>query len=208
MVVCENMDPSINSWVNTQNLIELSKYVPLQKVSYLKACYFASKRDPSVIIGHRTCLLDENDSDDELSTDGTVISITSNSPCNKSTIVDDSSDVDKVTDKSPPAATSITSTTKTALEIFMLHPPRLLQNIITSNGEAEITTNREALLNHMLSHRNRHNYIAGETKQVSNYLDVEIKDEQKILLNPTILDTLVGYVMKDAQGSGAKLRLP
>ena len=61
----------------------------------------------------------------------------------------------------------------------------------------------------MISYRNRkHYYTQEKTKSVSAYLDINISTDQIRLLNPTPLDTVVGFVMKDSQGEGAKKRLP
>ena len=50
----------------------------------------------------------------------------------------------------------------------------------------------------------------GHEKKVntSAYLDVEMSTDQSMLLNPTTLDTVVGFVMKDAQGKWAKKKIP
>jgi len=48
----------------------------------------------------------------------------------------------------------------------------------------------------------------GEQRRVSSYLDVEMTHEQCKLFNPSVLDTVLGYIMKDSQGDGARRRLP
>ena len=47
-----------------------------------------------------------------------------------------------------------------------------------------------------------------EKVNTSAYLDVEMSTDQSMLFNPTTLDTVVGFVMKDAQGKGAKKKIP
>ena len=39
-------------------------------------------------------------------------------------------------------------------------------------------------------------------------MNVECTKEQQRLLNPTVLDTITGFIIKDSQGDGAKRRLP
>ena len=44
------------------------------------------------------------------------------------------------------------------------------------------------------------NYAKGEEINVTTFLNVELSSYQNTLLNPTVLDTIIGHVMKDAQG--------
>ena len=59
----------------------------------------------------------------------------------------------------------------------------------------------------MISFRNRMNFEQ-EKQEVSHYLDVSITPEQQRLINPTTLDTITGFIIKDSQGEGAKKKLP
>ena len=43
---------------------------------------------------------------------------------------------------------------------------------------------------------------------MSTYLNCDYTCDQQKLLNPSVLDTVIGFVMKDSQGEGAKKRLP
>ena len=63
------------------------------------------------------------------------------------------------------------------------------------------------LFDHMVTFWNRMAFAEREQK-VSPYLNCEYSHNQQQLLNPSVLDTIVGYVMKDSQGKGAKKRLP
>ena len=89
------------------------------------------------------------------------------------------------------------------LHSFMLKPPDLLDNL----GSADKKSAQYALYNHMIKYRNRCSYQEKEQK-VSEYLHCEVTCDQQKLLNPSVLDTIVGYVMQDSQGEGAKKRLP
>ena len=62
------------------------------------------------------------------------------------------------------------------------------------------------LFHNAVKFRNRLNYDV-ETQEISPYLNVEINKEQQRLLNPSVLDTITGYIIKDSQGGGAKLKL-
>ena len=63
------------------------------------------------------------------------------------------------------------------------------------------------LYKHVISFRNRMNYDQ-EKQEISAYLNTEYSQEQQWLLNPTVLDTITGFIIKDSQGDGAKRRLP
>ena len=89
------------------------------------------------------------------------------------------------------------------LHSFMLKPPDLLDNL----GSVDKKSAQYALYNHMIKYRNRCSYQEKEQK-VSEYLHCEVTCDQQKLLNPSVLDTIVGYVMQDSQGEGAKKRFP
>ena len=63
------------------------------------------------------------------------------------------------------------------------------------------------LFQHVVQFRNRTNFEA-EKLEVSAYLDIDVTKDQQRLLNPTVLDTVTGFIIKDSQGEGAKKRLP
>ena len=93
------------------------------------------------------------------------------------------------------------------LQTFMLLPP----NLVKAKREAVTETERICanldLYKHVISFRNRMNHEQ-EKQEVSAYLNVEYSKEQQRLLNPTVLDTITGFIIKDSQGDGAKRRLP
>merc|ERR1740124_368577 len=59
----------------------------------------------------------------------------------------------------------------------------------------------------MVTYRNRRGYKE-EKQTVSSFLDCECTCDQQKLLNPSVLDTVIGFVMNDSQGEGIKKRLP
>ena len=70
MMVGERSNPSVNVWANKEKIVELSSYVPLLKVPYLWACYYAAKRDPGVIVANQIINIidDKNYENDNIST--------------------------------------------------------------------------------------------------------------------------------------------
>ena len=97
--------------------------------------------------------------------------------------------------------------TKT-LDPFLLLPPKLLKNAKhTSLVAAERKKEQMKLFEHIVRFRNREQYSVKELK-VSTHLDVEVTADQQRLLNPSVLDTITGFIIKDSQGEGAKKRLP
>ena len=90
------------------------------------------------------------------------------------------------------------------LSTFQLKPPLLITAITAAEDK---DTPRMNLFHHMVTFRNR-NGFAEEKQKVSAYLNCECTCDQQKLLNPSVLDTMIGFVMKDSQGEGAKKRLP
>ena len=78
------------------------------------------------------------------------------------------------------------------LTSFMLKPPGL---------------KKEELFKHMCDFSCR-NKEETEKRNVSSYLNVEVSDQQIRFFQPTALDSVVGFIMKDASGKGARFRLP
>ena len=63
------------------------------------------------------------------------------------------------------------------------------------------------LFHHIVSFQNREQYRVQELK-VSAHLDVQVTAAQQRLLNPSVLDTITGFIIKDSQGEGTKKILP
>ena len=51
------------------------------------------------------------------------------------------------------------------------------------------------------------NYNVKQVK-ISSYLDAEVSKDQQELLNPSVHDSIVGFIIKDSKGEGARKRLP
>ena len=65
---------------------------------------------------------------------------------------------------------------------------------------------QKKLFGHIIQFRNRQNYAEKELT-VSEYLNAKVSSNQQRLLNPAVLDTITGLIIKDIQGEGARKRL-
>ena len=93
------------------------------------------------------------------------------------------------------------------LQSFMLLPPNVLLATKNAVTAAEKLTANFQLFTHAAQFCNRTSFIV-QKQEVSEYPDLDITKEQQQLLNPTVLDTVTGFIIKDSQGKRAKKRLP
>ena len=79
----------------------------------------------------------------------------------------------------------------------------LLPSFIQERNDAVTTSEKIAasmkLFNHAVKFRKHTNYDVKQ-QEVSPYLDVKVTKEHQRLLNPTMLDSITGYIIKDIQG--------
>ena len=85
---------------------------------------------------------------------------------------------------------------------FMLKPTSLLAKGFDNNKKAH-----EKLFNHMCSFRAWEEW-RNSRRSVSSYLDVDIRNDQDRLVNPTPLDCITGYTTEDDIGDRALKKLP
>ena len=69
------------------------------------------------------------------------------------------------------------------------------------------TKAQQKIFKHMCNFAARQEWKSGK-REVSVWLDVEVTKDQARLLNPTVLDTITGYILEDSTGKKAKLKLP
>ena len=170
----------------------------LSDVPKLRICHQVAQHDPSVIVG--PCLaIEDSDSDDIDTPPAPVNPITTIVPYNPTTtaIVP----YNPTTAIVPYMPTTTPSTTATnpqqrTLATFQLKPPSLVTAITIIEDTNAV---RMKLVNHMVTLW--HSIGFTEKKQkMSAYLNCEYSRNQQQLLNPSVLDTVVEYVMKDSQG--------
>ena len=85
---------------------------------------------------------------------------------------------------------------------FMLKPSELLTQVFNNNNKVQ-----EKLFNHMCNFGAWVDWRNGR-RSISSYLDIEISNDQYLLVNPTPLDCIAGYIMEDFIGDRALKRLP
>lgn len=166
-----------------KNVLTLLPYCSLDKILHLRACLMAAKRDPAVVDGRQLVAVEDDDcSDQELSS-------AVNSEGGKTDQTDDLKEMKAVAKQE-------------TLVTFALKLKDLLVRDLKTNCDAQIK-----LLNHMVRFGKRADWKKG-IRQVSDYLMIDLDERQRRLLNPTVLDTMVGFIMQDAKGEGANARLP
>ena len=169
--------------------------MPLQQVPKLRICYQAAQAHPEVIVGTRVDTITINDENGDTA-----------APNN------DDSDADVIlvetpTNTSSPQNQIVQTNANHQLNSFMLLPPSFLKAIKEAKTNLQKVSVQEKLFAHTVQFQNRTNYDKAKVS-VSDYLDVEVTNNQQRLLNPTVLDTVAGFILKDSQGQGAKKRLP
>ena len=182
-------------WAEKTHLLSLSEFVPLQQVPKLRIFHQSAKVHPDVIVGTRIETIIINDKNGD-----TV------APYNYD------SDADANLVKTPTNASSshkqiVQTNANHQLNSYMLLPPTFLKAIKEEKQNLEKVSAREKLFAHTVQFCNRTNY-ARQNVCVSAYLNAEVSKDQRHLLNPTVLDTVAGFILKDSQGEGGKKRLP
>ena len=181
-------------WLDKTHILSLSECVPLNQVPKLRICYQAAQAHPDVIVGSRIGTITINDENRN-----------SAAPDN------DNGDTEVILVETPNTSSTqqqlLQTNSNHQLNSFMLLPPSFLKAIDEAKTNIEKVSTQKKLFAHTVQFRNRTNYDK-ETLCVSDYLDVEVTSDQQRLLNPTVLDTVAGFILKDSQGQGAKKRLP
>lgn len=105
----------------------------------------------------------------------------------------------------PDPSASVATPAQPLLTSFMLLPPDLVQKCKIPNSFQRQA--KEDLFNHIIRFRNRCNF---ENRQntIAPYINVEVTKTQQDLLNPTALDCITGFIMKDSHGKFVHKRLP
>ena len=199
-----------NPWVNKSFLLRLSQFVKIDDVAKLRICHQVAKQDPSVIVTHsQGVIANVDDSDD----DDSPLPEVENSTTNTTAIVPYIPITTTIVPHNPTTTavvpvnlttTAVVPQSQNTLATFQLKPPSLITAINIAEDKSAARMN---LFNHMVTFRNRNSYKE-EKQKVNDYLSCDYSSDQQTLLNPSVLDTVIGYIMHDSQGEGAKKRLP
>ena len=92
------------------------------------------------------------------------------------------------------------------LQSFMLLPQNFVSAATDAKCEKSKKEGRENLFKHIVQFRNRVHHKEKEVT-VSSYLNVDVSEDQQALLNPTVLDSITGWIIKDSQGEGARKKM-
>jgi hypothetical protein len=158
-----------NPW-KKENILCLTRFCPLDDISKIRACYFAAKKDETLIHeGQKEDAVDV-EIDEHVNEEEQEINVEEMGRVKQS-----------------------------KLETFTLKPPSL-----SCNKSKE---GRERFFDHVC--QVAHCQVrAREMWKVSSYLDVEMTEHQASLFNSHPIDNVVGFIMRDSQGKGAKNWLP
>jgi len=188
-----------NQWTNKELLLNLSRFVELKNVPKLCICHEVAKRDPSVIVGARVTTEDNDDDDETNSSSQIKNNAGALVPQNSAALVP----YNHVSNNTNQSITS-TSSSQTTLTTFTLEASHPVEKFDTATDKDSACME---ISNHMVILRNRNSYKE-EKQEVSSYLACEYTDDQQQLSNPSVLDTVIRFIMLDSQGEGAKRRLP
>ena len=189
----------INPWLIKENIYKVIEYVALKDVQSIKTCYMVAKKNPEVIMGEEGAISNE----------GLEI------------IVDDGSAVSEITTGTVRSKTSaeivkdsINAIKTSSLQSFSYCPAKLVENIKKNRDAIEPKMD---LFKHMCNFTAREEGLQqararergkGRDVMPSDFLDCAISVDNKNILNPGPLDTILGHILEDSKGWGAKARLP
>ena len=86
----------------------------------------------------------------------------------------------------------------------MILPPSYVSNIKEEKIDEEKVSAQYKLFTHTVLYRNHRHYHKRNMLNFSSYLDADVSEDQLDLLNPTPLDMMSGFLMKDDQWEGAQ----
>ena len=173
-----------------ETVVALARYVKLDDVHKLRACYLISRKDPSVIVHD----------------DGTRIKI--QEPVNPS----ESSNASAPQDPQDSAVAAVARAAvveangSTARDFFHWQPKSLMQDYMMDKKNPQA---QAKLFHHMTNYAAQMMWNAKSNQRLepSPYLDATISDDQHELLCPTYKNTLQGFIMYDVKGKGAQNKL-
>jgi len=157
------------------NILQLVKYVKLDDIYKMRACYFASKIDPQVL-----CLQEEEHN--------------SNPSPGK--------DQEEEEVSVAPAPDSAGKTKKQQkIDCFVATFPKHFLQAYRDNRNSKIAQNK--LFHHLTDKAAQANYQHKKDVEPADHLNVEVSEQQKTFLNPRFVDMLSGSIMYDCKGKGA-----
>jgi len=170
----EQRKESERSVSSKENVLQLVKYVKLNEIYKLRACYFASKKDQQVL-----CMLE-----DEVSgpTPATYV---------------ERDDEESVTGQDSGAKPK----KQQKIDCFVATLPKCLLKAYCDNCHSKIAQNK--LFYHLTNKAAQEEYNHKKHVTPSAALDIEMSEQQMTFLNPKFFDMLSGSIMYDCKSKGA-----
>jgi hypothetical protein len=171
----------------TSDVKELAKYVALDDIYKLRACYLTSKIDPGVIVG------DTNEDE--------VIDTTSSNVAT----VDDyftfmPNDLVKEFKKDATALPLVAKEDSAARRLGK-------GSNVASNEPLFKSTVQQKLFEHMCNKACESEWANENGRQLSSHLMIDMSKEQQQLVNPSYKNVLMGFISYDVKGKGAKQKI-
>jgi len=157
------------------NVLQLVKYVKLDDIYKMRACYFASKTDPQVL-----CLLEDE--------------VSASTPAKNLEAEDDDVSV-----AAPDSAGKMKKQQK--IDCFVSTFPHRLLKAYRDNRNSKVAQNK--LFHHLTNKAAQAEYNHKKHVAPSAALDIEMSEQQTTFLNPRFYDVLSGSIMYDCKGKGA-----
>ena len=195
-----------NAMWSKENCYKMLKYCSLKEIPKLRICHMvAREKDPGVIVGVKQLIAEDRNEDKEDDEEDDVIVEDGESDL----VIVGGDGVERevitVDEDVREAQENVTRQQQSNLQTFRLKPNDLIVDDFKTNKDAQ-----EKLFQHMLNFAARKDWKQQEKgkRRVSSFLDIICTEEQERLLNPSVLDTIAGFIMEDTKGEGAKRRLP
>lgn len=169
----------------------LARYVKLEDVHKLRACYLVAQKDPSIIVHD----------------DGTRVE---EAAASASTAASDSTAASASMQEPSVAAAAEEAQAKangsTARDFFHWQPKNLMQPYMLNKKDPEA---QSKLFHHMTNYTAQMMWNANSKQRLepSAYLDANISEDQRELLCPSYKNMLQGFIMYDVKGKGAQNKL-
>jgi len=93
---------------------------------------------------------------------------------------------------------------KNIQDFFSIHPPKLIEEYKANRKDRKV---QRKLFDHTTNFAVQSHWDSKKPVEPSPYLDARMSDDQKVLLCPTYKDCLMGFILYDVKGKGAKTKM-
>ena len=156
----------------------LARYVKLEDVHKLRACYLVAQEDPIVVV-HDDGTVQEGDA-----AAGTTIDTAAANPTQEPAV----------------------DANKNARDFFHWAPKKLMDTYLEDKSNESVQKKLFSHMTNHTAQMMR-NTDRNQALEPSSYLDASMSDDQKTLLCPSYKNVLMGYISHDVKGKGAVNKL-